>query len=575
MATDGPADPGHALRRLAEERLRRASPSGGLATNDEGVRVLHELQVHQVELEMQQEELLESRARAEAVAARYADFFDFSPAGFFSLRRDKTIAEVNLVGARMLGLERSRLTGRRFDSFVAHAGESRFNEFIEQVFAGAPVATCEVDLDAAGQPPRPVAIEATLSSDGQECRAVVVDLTAQKRAEEARESLRAQLQQAQRLEAIGRLAGGIAHDFNNMLAVILGYTVLALENPGADERLRSDLNEVRKAAERSAALTKQLLAFARKQTIAPRVLDLNEAVEGALKMLGRLIGEDIELAWRPGAGLWPVYIDPGQVDQLFTNLCLNARNAMAGAGRLTIETGNCSLDSAYCARHPGSVAGEFVRLTVTDTGAGMNSETLGHIFEPFFTTQKAGEGTGLGLATVFGIVQQNNGTIDVESEQGRGTSFLVHLPRHTGPSRAPRREPEASAPVGNGETILVVEDEPAVLALVQRSLTVAGYSVLAAGTPDGALERASEHPGEIHLLVTDVIMPVMDGKELARRLAYLHPGVKCLFMSGYTSDIIGRHGVLEAGTRLIEKPFTADALTAAVREILGPASPRA
>ncbi|HEY5492287.1 MAG TPA: ATP-binding protein, partial [Gemmatimonadaceae bacterium] len=346
---------------------------------------------------------------------------------------------------------------------------------------------------------------------------------------------------------------------------ILGNVEFALEQVKPTDPVHADLEEIRGAAKRSVELTRQLLAFARKQTIAPKVLDLNETVTGMLKMLQRLIGEDIDLRWLPTAELWPVKIDPSQVDQILANLCVNARDAISGIGKLTIETGQRTFDQADCADRPEFMPGEYVMLGVSDDGSGMDQETLAHLFEPFFTTKPMGVGTGLGLATVYGIVRQNNGFIDAYSEPSHGTSFRIYLPRHVGKAeRACLEEQRPDAPRGN-ETILLAEDEPGILALTAKMLERQGYTVLRAGTPGEAIRLAGEHAGEIHLLMTDVVMPEMNGRDLARKLLTLYPNLKRLFMSGYTADVIAHRGVLDDGVQFIQKPFSMDGLTSKVR----------
>jgi PAS domain S-box-containing protein len=393
------------------------------------------------------------------------------------------------------------------------------------------------------------------------------DATARKLAEEEKEQLQVQLNQAQRIESVGRLAGGVAHDFNNMLGVILGHAEMALLKSDPAQPLYSDLQAISKAAQRSAELTRQLLAFARKQTITPKVLDLNETVEGMLKILERLIGEDIDLGWMPGREVWQVKVDPSQLDQILANLCINARDAIAGVGKITIETANASFDENYCSRHVGIVPGEFVLLAVSDDGCGMDKETVCKIFDPFFTTKGIGKGTGLGLATVYGIVKQNKGFINVYSEPGHGTSFKIYLPRYA--AKAPLRElPAAREVVGGHEMILLVEDEPDILNIAREMLESFGYSVLAARSPGEAIHLAQEHTGEINLLITDVIMPEMNGRELAKRLLSLYPDMICMFMSGYTDDVIAHRGVLEEGVHFIQKPFSPQGLSAKVREAL-------
>ena len=397
---------------------------------------------------------------------------------------------------------------------------------------------------------------------------IITDITDRKRAEVEQEKLQAQLLQAQKMESIGRLAGGVAHDFNNMLGVILGHTEMALEQVDPAQPLHFDLQEIRKAAERSTELTRQLLAFARKQTISPRVLDLNQTVEGMLKMLRRLIGEDIHLSWTPGRDLWPVKVDPSQIDQILANLCVNARDAIAGVGKITIETGNTTFDEAYCGDHVGYVPGEYVLLAVSDDGCGMDKETLGKLFEPFFTTKELGKGTGLGLATVYGIVKQNNGFLNVYSEPGQGTTFRIYLPRYAGKAEQARTAAPQESAMRGRETILVVEDEPEILNLTKRMLEKQGYHVLTAGTPGEAIRLAEEHAGEIHLLMTDVVMPEMNGRDLAKRMISFYPNIRRLFMSGYTANVIAHHGVLDEGVHFIQKPFSIRDLAAKVRQAL-------
>ncbi|MEW6079979.1 MAG: PAS domain S-box protein [Thermodesulfobacteriota bacterium] len=383
-----------------------------------------------------------------------------------------------------------------------------------------------------------------------------------------KEKLHEQLLQSQKMESVGRLAGGVAHDFNNMLNVILGYAELALEKVALGDPLRDDLTEIFDAGRRSAEITHQLLAFARKQIIIPRALSLNDNVEKLLKMLRRLIGEDIDLVWKPGPGLWPVYTDSSQIDQILANLCVNARDAIEGVGRITIETGNVILDDAYCTNHAEFIPGEFVVLTVSDNGRGMNNEIRQHIFEPFFTTKDVGEGTGLGLAMVYGIARQNNGFINVYSEVGQGTTFKIYLPRYMGAVEITEVRDSMDIQPGRGETVLVVEDEAPVLRLSRKVLTELGYVALAAHNPREALKLAGEHPGAIDLLITDLVMPEMNGRDLAERMLTLYPALKVLFMSGYTSETISRHGVLEKGVHFIQKPFNKKDLAGKVREAL-------
>jgi len=389
-----------------------------------------------------------------------------------------------------------------------------------------------------------------------------------KKAEEEREILQSQLIEAQKMDSIGRLAGGVAHDFNNMLSVILGYSELAICQVESDHPLYRPLTQIHSAAERSANLTRQLLAFARKQPTTPRVIDLNRTVEGMLKILQRLIGEEIDLIWLPDSELWQTKIDPSQIDQIMANLCINARDAIAGVGKVIIETKNISFDQRYCAAHAQFIPGDYTSIVVSDDGYGMDRETLNKIFEPFFTTKGVGEGTGLGLATVYGIVKQNNGFINVYSEQNKGTSFNIYLPRHSGHNVEADIVEEITITDRHQETILIVEDEAAILEIAKEILESFGYTVLTAESSLQAIHIVEEHKSEIHLLISDVIMPQMNGRELAELLQVKRPSMKCLFMSGYTASVIAHRGVLDKGVHFIQKPFSMNGLAAKVRGVL-------
>ena len=385
------------------------------------------------------------------------------------------------------------------------------------------------------------------------------DISDQRRLEE-------QLRQTQKMDAIGRLAGGVAHDFNNALLVIMGYTDMAMKRlPPGNAPLSGYLQEVLNAAHRSAELTKQLLALSRKQTAERKVLNLNRLVSGQLKMLGRLIGEEIELRFAPAIGLWPVLIDPSQVDQMLLNLVINARDAIEGPGSIRIETSNVSLDLDYTRAHPDAVPGEYVRLCVRDTGCGMGDATLERLFEPFFTTKE--KGTGLGLATVYGVVTQNSGEIHAESVPGEGTRFILHLPRCSG-AQLEAGHHSGRALLRGSEVVLLVEDNEQNLALTGLMLEECGYTVIATSSPLEACELSAQHPGEIALLVSDVVMPQLNGRELCARVTFQRPGVKTLFMSGYTEDIIAKRGIISAGLNFIHKPFVLTGLAEKVRAVL-------
>ena len=386
-----------------------------------------------------------------------------------------------------------------------------------------------------------------------------------------RRVLEQQLRQSQKMEAVGRLAGGIAHDFNNLLMVISGYSEFLLERLGADPDLRPPAQEIASAAERASSLTRQLLAFSRKQMLAPRIVNLNDIATENLKMLTRMIGEDIDLVMSPAKNLWPVRADAGQIEQVIMNLAVNARDAMPSGGKLTIETANITLDEEYARLHAPLRPGDYVMVSINDTGAGMDAETQSHIFEPFFTT-KGPKGTGLGLSTVYGIVKQSGGYIWVTSEVGRGTTFKIYLPRVAAameetavPVQAPKRFQRVEP---GTETILLVEDEANLRYLARQYLEKQGYKVIEAADGAVAMQIAVAHEQTIHLLLTDVIMPGMNGRELAQRILEIRPNMKVLYMSGYTENVVGHDGTLDAGVRLLQKPFNLRDLKNLVREVL-------
>ncbi len=485
-----------------------------------------------------------------------------------------TFTYINPTSTPDISYTPDQIIGRSLEAFIGPEEFRRFKSLLEQALAAGSldermtvetqtltktgaIETIEVHvrllLDTEG---RPIGIQG-----------LTRDINERKRAEAERERLQEQLLQAQKMESVGRLAGGVAHDFNNMLGLIIGHTELLMNKLEPDSPLRTRLEGILSAAERSADLTRQLLAFARKQTVTPKALDLNETVSGMLDMLRRTIGEHIDVRWRPGAALWLINMDIGQIDQILMNLCLNARDAISDTGKITVETANITLDESHCARHADCVPGAYVMIAVSDDGAGMDREVLRHIFEPFYTTKGMHQGTGLGLATVYGIVKQNNGFINVYSEPDSGTCFKVYLPRHIGAPAPPAKDVVCSTVTGN-ETVLLVEDKVDFLEMAQVMLEQQGYRILTASTPAKALELARTYKDGIHLLMTDVIMPEMNGRELADRLRALHPNIKCLFMSGYTANVIAHHGVLEEGVHFLQKPFSINELSAKIREAL-------
>mgnify|MGYP002345484509 CR=1 FL=1 len=406
------------------------------------------------------------------------------------------------------------------------------------------------------------------ASGSRHMAGIVQDITDRKKAEEDREKLQNQLLHSQKMESVGRLAGGVAHDFNNILGIIISVSELILMDMEADDPLYTRLQQIINSSERAANLVGQLLAFARKQTVSPRILDINETISSMIKMLHRIIGEDIELIWMPGYNLEKVRIDPTQIDQILVNLVINSRDAIPGIGSITLETANVIFDTPSVSGYEVIPPGEYVMLSVSDTGAGISKELMKNIFEPFFTTKELGKGTGLGLATVYGIVRQNNGFINVYSEEGKGTTFKIYLPCIKSKDIHLSSGKTADRPERGTETILITEDEEDYLMPCKMLLEKLGYTVLAARTPGEAITISEQYRGKINLLIVDVVMPEMNGRELMEKIHTIRPELKCLYMSGYTANIIAHHGVLDEGVNFIEKPFSIKIIAKKVREIL-------
>jgi PAS domain S-box-containing protein len=489
------------------------------------------------------------------------------------LGRDNRYLYSNRAFARLFtSTVNGELDGRQLTDFLAAEERKAVTQYISywtETRRNEPISFESIGYKLDGTR-FPCAVNATTIklSDGPCSLVFVQDISERRRAEEEQERLQSQLLHAQKMESVGRLAGGVAHDFNNMLGVILGYTELSMKHLESTDQLSANLQQIRVAAEHSADLTRQLLAFARRQTVIPRVIDLNEVVKGILKILSRLIGENIDLAWLPGNGLWPIKIDPTQIDQILANLCVNSRDAIAGNGRVTIETANLSASSDSFPVRSDIDSGDYVQLIVSDNGCGMDEKTVEKLFDPFFTTKEIGKGTGLGLAMVYGIVMQNNGHISVDSTPDQGTTFRILFPRHSSAAIPQEQHKRRITAVAGKETILLVEDEPKILDMTATLLELLGYKVMSAALPSEAIRRAEEHPGDIDLLITDVIMPEMNGWELAEKLQISRPALRRLFMSGYTADIMDTHGRFKGDINFIQKPFTGDDLSTAVREAL-------
>lgn len=545
--------------RLADGSIRDVAVFSGRITI-KGRVLLHSI-IHDNTEQKRSERLLREQE------AKYRDLFDHAPVGIFTSLSDGRPLSANRAMAAMLGCDSPEQALRHYTDLGALlwvSGEQR-TRFVQRLLEEKEVENFEFQARTRSGKSIWLSMNARVAGHNQDgsftIEGFVTDIS-------ERHRLEAQIRQAQKMESVGRLAGGVAHDFNNMLAVILGYTEIGLRKVDPASPLRGYLQEIDKAGQRSRQITQQLLAFARRQIVAPQILDLNATVADMLKMLRRLIGEDIDLAWKPAPGLWPVRIDPSQVDQILVNLCVNARDAIADVGKITIETQNVVFDAAYCDDHLGFVPGEFAQLIVSDSGCGMDAQTLESIFEPFFTTKELGSGTGLGLATVYGIVKQNDGFINVYSEPGQGTSFHLYLPRNLEQALVLPAEQTGEVRPGHGERVLVVEDEAPILQLTRVILEGLGYRVLTATTPDEALRLADEQGEAIDLLLTDVVLPGLNGRELAGRLRSRYPRMGCLFMSGYTANVIAHRGILDEGVHFVAKPFSREELAARVREAL-------
>ncbi|MGC9195493.1 MAG: PAS domain S-box protein [Syntrophobacteraceae bacterium] len=513
---------------------------------------------------------------------------DFLPDATFVIDTDRRVAAWNRAAEAMTGVKREALLGKgNYEYAVPFYGERR--PMLVDILKASDEA-CEKFFSNIARSGESVSAESYIPGLNNGCGAylwsvaaplydssgrstgaieVIRDVTELKRAEAENAHLQAQLLQAQKMEAVGTLAGGVAHDSNNMLGVILGHAQLAMTQCAPTETIYASLETIEQAAYRSADIIRQLLAFARKQTAQPRVLNLNDTVGGMLKMLGRLIGENIESEWRPGEDLWSVKIDPSQIDQILANLCVNARDAIDGVGKVTVETKNIVFDQTYCDAHLELRAGEYVMLAVSDSGCGMDAQLIEHIFEPFYTTKEPGKGTGLGLSTVYGIVKQNNGYINVYSEPGSGSTFKIYFPKFGAEAKSTTTRPVDTIQKGMGETVLLVEDDALILEMARAMLEHLGYTVITASSPREGLLLAKENAGRIQLLITDVVMPEMNGREMAILICEANPGLKCLFASGYTADVIAHRGILEDGVNFLQKPYSMKALASKVREILG------
>ena len=569
----------HTLLVAKDGTERAIADSGAPIKDDDGVIQGVVMVFRDVTNEKKAEQLLRTSE------ARFGRLRDSGMLGIVIAHERGAKLEANDAFLKMVGYTREDMLAGEMTGATLDAPENAASNVArrEELYAAGVSRVFEQDL-VRKDGSRVRVLTGAAMLDASSSIAIALDLTTLKQAEAGRavaeaaldrseEALRAseqQLRHSQKMEAVGELAGGIAHDFNNLLTIILAYSEMIADDLKDDDPLKGEILEIKKAGERASGLTRQLLAFSRRQVLSPRTVSCNAVVAALLKMLGRLIGENIELTFVPTEPLGEIHVDPTQLEQVLMNLVVNARDAMPDGGKLTITTENVDVDAGHAREHFDISVGPHVMLSVTDTGCGMDRATQARIFEPFFTTKGAGKGTGLGLSVVFGVVKQRGGTIWVYSEPGKGTTFKVYFPRAnalsvTTPSDAPR-----GAAVGGHETVLLVEDEEAVRQIARRVLTRAGYTVLDAANGGEGLMLAEQHTGDIALLLTDVVMPKMSGRDLAVRLQKIRPAMKTVYMSGYTDDAVIRHGVLEAGVSFLQKPLLPDVLLRKVREALGP-----
>ncbi len=556
-----------AMRLGADDYLLKGNLARLVPAIEREVRERHARRESEAALRRSEKQLHNSEARFRALIEKSAELISL-------MAPDGTTLYVSPAVERILGGKPEDYVGTStFDPIHADDRDRMRREMSRLVENPTEAVTAEFRATRVDGSTRWLEVTATNLLADPAVNAVVGnfrDITERKRAEVALRRTEEQLRQAQKMEAIGNLAGGVAHDFNNLLSVILSYSTMLAQDMTPSDPRRSDLLEIEAAGKRAVDLTRQLLAFGRQQILQPRIVDLNDVVAGMENMLRRLIGEDVELTVLSGSALGKVMVDPGQIEQVIMNLAVNSRDAMPDGGKLTIETGNVELDRKYASDHLGAACGPHVMLAVTDTGSGMDKATQARMFEPFFSTKEKGKGTGLGLATVFGIVRQSGGNVWVYSEPGKGTTFKVYFPCADPAAEGellPSFGPPAGA-VGGSETVLLVEDEERVRVLARTVLRRYGYHVLEAQSGGDALLICEQHTAVIHLMVTDVVMPRMSGRQLAERLHALRPEMEVLFMSGYTDNSIVHHGVLDSGVAFLQKPITPEALARKVREVL-------
>jgi PAS domain S-box-containing protein len=556
------------LRQRAEEQFSRLQAAKPLPKKQADVQaLLYELQVHQIELEMQNAQLRLAESEAQTAQRKYADLYNLAPMGYFTLDERGDIEEVNLAGAALLGMQSASLQRQRFALQVVEADRPAFNDFFRRTLVESAPQSCALKLTKSDGTPFPAEIQGIgVTADETRHRQIylaIMDVTLHVRLEE-------ELRQAQKMEVVGRLAGGVAHEFNNILTTIRINAQLMLAGELSGPELKISAQQITESTVRAAELTRQLLTFSRRQVKHPEDLDLNKMIGGMIKMLQRIVGEDITTESRFASDLPLVHADPGMMEQVFLNLAINSRDAMSHGGRLVISTELVAIDESHARREPEASAGQFVCLTIADTGSGISPRNLAHLFEPFFTTKDVGKGTGLGLATVYGIVKEHNGWIEVASTVGQGTVFHVYLPGIARPTATVAPGAADDSPIrGGGETILVVEDESAVRQLIRIFLKRLGYTVLEADSGLAAYEIWQRHHGAIDLLFTDVMLPGgMTGLEAAEKLRAENPKLPVIYTSGYSSASSNPDFIVKEGRNFIQKPYDPRKLARMLRQRL-------
>lgn len=555
--------------RLRAEELMGKEKSRDL-TGADSLAWVHELQVHQTELEMQNEELKRSRQELEESRNKYLELYEFSPIGYFTLDKQSTILETNLSGAALLGVERGALSGRRFQLFVETVLLPEFNAFFNRVFGSDSKQTCELQLVKNDAPPWYAYLEgiAVLNSAGgvKQCRLAVIDITKQKRAQQEEARMKDQVFHAQKLASVGVLAGGVAHNFNNLLMVMTGYASILQTELKAGSALRDYAQRIIDAALMAGSLSRELLTFSRKKSILRQSVDMNKMIKDSEGMMASLVRENNKLRTTLSEKDCFVSADHDQITHVLVNLATNARDAMPNGGEVKICTDVFEMDDAFIRAHGFGAIGKYVLISFSDTGTGMDEETRLRIFEPFFTTKEVGKGTGLGLATVYGIIKDHNGHIDVESKKGAGTTFRIYLPAVTAGERLVTDTKTAST--AGTETVLVAEDDINIRELMEIMFEQKGYGVISAVNGSDAVEKFMKYRDKIHLLLFDIIMPIKNGKQAYEEIRKMRSDIKVIFISSYEDSIISKRDIINAGLDCISKPISPVSLLKKVREVL-------